>query len=410
MHVAKFSSATQPALSLNLYAYNNPMPVPFTNARIFQEFGRTHHLSNQSTILNNFWSAQNLPILPTTCTVAGCISQYMLDKKDDYKASMYGAYSFVDLSLANGHISKIVYIPHANFTGLHAAPLFSALITDATVRTFNSKAGVNTQIHPLPLTAQEQSVSNSFSLSTLIDFILFGIAFCPSAFIGFVVGEKQVKSKYQQMVSGVSIPAYWLTTWVWDNANYWITMWMIIIIIVSDTNNTKNLTDGDAMGVTIGVFILFGMAATSFCYLMSFMFRQAAFAQVAGVFAFLLSGLIFSLVGIFLRIFESTRSYYLNGIKYAFALFPPFCLGDCLLSLTLISIWSTNELSPNETYKVTAWKISGLNLTFLAWETVIYLGLTIAIDYGASMPMIQVGCNQCSHDLYFNYQSNRVYL
>ena len=44
-----------------------------------------------------------------------------------------------------------------------------------------------------------------------------------------------------QLVSGVSIPAYWLAAWLWDNLSYQLTVWMIVIL-VSAFPNTDQLS------------------------------------------------------------------------------------------------------------------------------------------------------------------------
>jgi hypothetical protein len=47
------------------------------------------------------------------------------------------------------------------------------------------------------------------------------------------VREKETRSKPQQMISGVSIPAYWISTFLWDNLSYQPTVWMLVIIVAS---------------------------------------------------------------------------------------------------------------------------------------------------------------------------------
>eukprot|EP01041_Mallomonas_annulata_P020314 gene20314-40031_t len=87
------------------------------------------------------------------------------------------------------------------------------------------------------------------------------------------------------MVSGVSVWAYWLSTWIWDNISFQLTMWLIIIII-GCTPKTETIAspNTEALGCTIGLFLFFGSSVTSFTYLLSFMFTQATSAQVALLF------------------------------------------------------------------------------------------------------------------------------
>jgi ATP-binding cassette subfamily A (ABC1) protein 3 len=61
---------------------------------------------------------------------------------------------------------------------------------------------------------------NNYQVSTVVTFLLLAVPYVPASFAAFVVRERQVKAKHQQLVSGVSIPAYWLATFVWDNITY----------------------------------------------------------------------------------------------------------------------------------------------------------------------------------------------
>ena len=100
-------------------------------------------------------------------------------------------------------------------------------------------------------------------------------------------------------------------------------------------------------------------------------------------------GLILSIVGVVLRLISTTTDPYVNYIRYIFALFPPFAFGEALENLTLINVLSLNELGFGKVYEPLDWKISGMGLTFLAWETVVFLGATIAYEYLRELPCTQ---------------------
>jgi len=50
------------------------------------------------------------------------------------------------------------YVVHANYTALHAGPLYAAIVGDAVVKTVNPAASVRTTLFPLPLTAAQNTV------------------------------------------------------------------------------------------------------------------------------------------------------------------------------------------------------------------------------------------------------------
>ena len=114
----------------------------------------------------------------------------------------------------------------------------------------------------------------------------------PAAFATFVVRERETRSKEQQMVSGVSIPAYWLSTWVWDNLSYQPTVWMIVILLLLFPKMEAFTASGEALGCVIGLLILFGSAVSGFSYILSFAFCESSSAQVGLLFVNFILGLI----------------------------------------------------------------------------------------------------------------------
>ena len=81
---------------------------------------------------------------------------------------------------------------------------------------------------PFVNTVQEQSQQDQawYVLMTII--IMIAFAFVPSAVVAFPVLEAEAhhNSRHQQYISGVSIPAYWLSNYVWDMFIY---IWLIVI-------------------------------------------------------------------------------------------------------------------------------------------------------------------------------------
>jgi len=67
-------------------------------------------------------------------------------------------------------------------------------------------------------------------LEALFTFSL-GLSFIPASIIAFVVKEKQVCMKHQQLVSGVSLSAYWLSHFITDFLRNLIpSLWSIAMI------------------------------------------------------------------------------------------------------------------------------------------------------------------------------------
>lgn len=89
-------------------------------------------------------------------------------------------------------------------------------------------------------------------------FVIIAFSFIPASFAVFVVKEREINAKHQQLISGVSIPAYWLSTFAWDIMNYMLPCILSIILIIAF--DIKQLTTGDALAATILLFLEYGMS------------------------------------------------------------------------------------------------------------------------------------------------------
>jgi ATP-binding cassette, subfamily A (ABC1), member 3 len=319
------------------------------------------------------------------------MSRYILRSRLDFSASQIGAFSFYSLGFSSKSptsVSSATYVIHGNYSALHAGPLYASILADTVVKTIDSKASVTVNIFPLPSTYTQKARLSNYNVNLVVIFILLAVPYVPAAFATFIVREREVKAKHQQLVSGVSIPAYWLAAFLWDNFSYQLTVWMIVIL-VSIFPNTQSLSGPATIGPTIGLLILFGGAISGFTYLLSFLFSTPSGAQIAVIFIVFILGLILTIVGLVLRQIPETSAVYLSTVRYIFAIFPPFALGDGLQSLSLIQLLSFLELPGGQIYRPLDWNITGMNLVFLAWETVVYLSLTIAYEYFSEIPLLQ---------------------
>ena len=73
--------------------------------------------------------------------------------------------------------------------------------------------------HPFGLTQWQKD--ESAQIFSLLASLIYTIAFCfiPASWAAFVVKERETKAMHQQLVSGVSVHAYWLGNWIWDQIN-----------------------------------------------------------------------------------------------------------------------------------------------------------------------------------------------
>jgi ATP-binding cassette, subfamily A (ABC1), member 3 len=81
-----------------------------------------------------------------------------------------------------------------------------------------------------------------------------------------------------QVVSGVSMLAYWSSTWLWDFACFQVPLWTIVVLI--KIFNVKALIKGENGAGLISLLILYGASINSFTQLFSFLFDKHSQAQV----------------------------------------------------------------------------------------------------------------------------------
>ena len=331
------------------------------------------------------------PLIPlaTVQNVRG-VSLALTNPTTTYQASVMGALSFtkVEGDPTTKQITDVSYIIHGNYTAVYAGPLYAQFIGDTVLKTINPLGSIKTNIHPLPLTSQQNTIVSNYQTQIVVTFIMLAVPYVPAAFATFIVREREVKAKHQQLVSGVSIPAYWLAAWFWDNASYQLTVWLIMLLVGSFPN-TDSLSGPKAIGPTVGLLILFGSSVSGFTYLVSIPFTSPSSAQIFVIFLVFILGLILSIVGVVLRLIDTTTTLYLNYVRYVMAIFPPFALGEGLNNLAGIDNFSRLELGGNKKYSTLDWNISGMALTFMAWETVIFLGAIIAYEYIIELPCTQ---------------------
>ena len=191
--------------------------------------------------------------------------------------------------------------------------------------------------YPFPLTQGLKTIIGT-ATGFIASFIFaVALAFIPSSIVVFIVKEKQQGIKHQQLVSGVSLLAYWM-------ANYFADLIKLAIPVVFSALmclafGITSLTEpGESYAAVWVLFILYGTSLISFAYLVSFLFKEYGNAQAfTFVFTFLMSA-IGSLVVFILRLVPSSRSA-AKIIQFFLRIFSPFCFGFGVLNVAKYNIF-----------------------------------------------------------------------
>merc|ERR1712176_586877 len=267
-----------------------------------------------------------------------------------------------------------------NYTAIHAAPLYQKLADEAIVREAISddEFKINTVIHPLPITDAEEKLGEADDAFTAWFLIVLSFPFISGSFATFVVQEKQSKAKHLQTVAGVKPLSYWISTWLWDIANYQIPCWFTVILMYAFDVSNLTTTENDVVTAVIAIFILFGPAVASFSYCFSFIFKSASVCNLILIISGFLIGFGGTLAAFILRLIGSIpfnpRENLITAatiVEWVFRFVPAFNLARGLYSAI-----NLETISFLEAKQVSAWDPEAClwEIVFLAWQS----GLLVA--------------------------------
>lgn len=286
---------------------------------------------------------------------------------------------------------QLSYNVLVNGSAMHGAGIYVNLVHEAflQVMTRNGKANIVANNYPLPRTWKQDNNEASIDAFTAALFFMIAFCFIPASYVSFIVKEREVKAKHQQIISGVSIYAYWCSSWLWDVVSYLPTVALVFCIVLAF--GIESYTQNEGAAATVLLFVLFGPAVASFTYLTSFLFKSHSTAQLVIMFGNFLTGLCLMIVSFVLSSINSTQSLAVD-LRYLFRLFPAFCLGDGLTQLALCDNGSSCPSLGREGYDFDntvsplSWNIVGANLVFLGAEAVVYFLLTLLVEYSLTFP------------------------
>ncbi|RYH30057.1 ATP-binding cassette domain-containing protein [archaeon] len=334
-------------------------------------------------------------------------SQYLLQTPDDQLDKESGSSRYGALTI--GELTSTVLLNYnalVNGSAVHGVGIYMNLIHQAFLQvvTTTPTAQIITHNHPLPQTYKQENESATADAFVVALFAMIAVCFIPTSFVVFVVKEREIKAKHQQVISGVSLYAYWISTYLWDVVSYIPTALLIFAMMFAF--DIKAYITGDAVSIMFIGLLIYGPSTAAITYLLSFMFKSHSTSQVAIMFFNFLTGLCLMIVSFILTYIPSTTEINVS-LRYVFRLFPAFCLGDIFTQLSICTEGSSCPAITKDGYDFDHmvspwdWNTAGANLTFMAIQSVVYfliaLGIEIMLSYPAILaslnPVNDPGCN-----------------
>ncbi|GAB5359398.1 hypothetical protein AAMO2058_000540400 [Amorphochlora amoebiformis] len=263
-----------------------------------------------------------------------------------------------------------------NSTGLYAANAFMSTLNEAVGRVKNPGFSIDLNVKAWPLTQQEQTLGQG--LTSIVVAIAF--AFVPASIVGFVVMERQTKSKHLQIISGISTTAYWLSNLLWDFLNFIPPC--LIALAVFAIYDISSLT-GEGAGALFLCSLLYALAVITFTYCMSFAFTNAPSAQSIMLMLYIFTGCILLIASIIMDIIPTTKSAN-DKLKYVYRFVPSYSFGECVINLMTrdsVLIWGEHK-------KAMDWEIIGRPCVYLVCEFIAYLSALLLIEQILATPKL----------------------
>jgi hypothetical protein len=286
----------------------------------------------------------------------------------------------------------IGYTVRYNYTAIHAAPLYQSLADEAIVREAldDDAFKIKVTIHPLPLTEIESGLGAAEDAFSAWFLIILSFPFITGSFATFVVAERLSKAKHLQTVAGVKPSSYWISTWLWDIANYQFPLWITVILMFAFDIDVLVTTKRGVVGGIITLLFLFGPAAASFTYCVSFLFSSPSICNLVIIISGFLIGFGGSLAAFILRLLGDNSGdpkqnliTAANIIEWVLRFVPAFSLAKGVYNAINIETFEFLAGEP-----ITVWdnSVLGLEVIFMAWQSIVYLILAMKIDEWSSNP------------------------
>jgi len=281
--------------------------------------------------IKNFNSAADInPTAVTANTLAAFDAQVVHDQ-GPILTSPVNVFSVLMNSYDKG-TETYAYTAFLDTRAQEASPYAMNKINNAILRaaTGDSSKTITVVNAPFHKSSGEKKIDQIASGVVYAFVLAIAMSLLPASLITYIVKERECNAKHQQIVSGVSTLAYWISNFFVDIIKYLIPA--VINVLAAIVLEAHALIDGDKLGALWLEFILYGFAIIPFVYLTAFLFRNYGTAQIASFFFNFCTGFILGLVVMLLKIFDSTRNAS-QVIQWIFRIFPSFSMTYGLLNL-----------------------------------------------------------------------------
>jgi ATP-binding cassette subfamily A (ABC1) protein 3 len=294
----------------------------------------------------------------------------LLDIAGQYDGSRFGAYLFTAAGTllpvpgqppaavwleANGSVpagAAMTYAVFHNSTARHAAPVFLNLLHSAAYAASQGDAcaaapgapvtpafSITARNHPLPFTSGQTLLLSSYLAGSAATIQMIAFAFIPASLAAFAVKERETGAKHQQLLSGVSIPAYWVSAWIWDTLTFIVPGGLVLGLYQAFSVAAFVSPAAHRLHAFVTLLALYGPSVSGFTYLLSHAFTSHSGAQNGVLYVNLgavLAMIVSMIMGQAVANVDTCAAD--SGLRYVYRLLPGFGLGTGLYALAFLDI------------------------------------------------------------------------
>ncbi|KAK7195511.1 ATP-binding cassette subfamily A, member 1 [Novymonas esmeraldas] len=273
------------------------------------------------------------------------MSQLLMDEVMTHTSPRYIAIAPVGAVYQMGAPKMLPSVMH-NTSNSHASPQgIDALYHLATHQLFGTAVPLPTVVNsPMKLGEFEKTLVTTNKQVMVGIFIILPFIFIPSNTISYIVVEKESGARHLQWLSGASVLAYWLSSFVFDVACYIVTQILAFIIFV--IFNRTEFIGKDTVGASIVLFLFFGVTSIPVSYLMSFFFRSSFSAQSVVFCINFTFGFLWVTVE---SMIAEQALRFAEVVTYILRIFPAVCFGEAIYVLSGTQL--ANLMFPNRVKK-----------------------------------------------------------
>ena len=232
----------------------------------------------------------------------------------------YGSYQIYQANKKSNLYSIVNFL---NVTSQDVTAMYPQYIYQSILRVATGKPELNFDITstPYPIYQKFKDLEEAAGAYDFVFMVAIALSLIPCVMVQFILNERELALKHQQLLSGMSLSGYWSSNIIFDIVMAFIPILLIIGLTF--------LFNKHYQGIWV-LFLLYPFAVVPFTYVTSFLFKSDINAQIMTLFLHFVSGGLLVIIVFVLQFIPKTMAWG-NALRWVFTIFPSFCVTHGIL-------------------------------------------------------------------------------